>query len=76
MTTTDQRHELGQSAEAGGWARTDLGRVDVFRRGTGADRIRVVWQGSDAISGAVLYLDDIMTTYTRELATVNAWFKR
>ncbi|BBX37261.1 hypothetical protein MMAG44476_25584 [Mycolicibacterium mageritense DSM 44476 = CIP 104973] len=74
MTTTDKRHELGQLAEVGSWQHRDLDRVDVFQRGT--SRIRVVWQGSEAISGATLYQDDIMTTYTRDLATVHNWFKR
>ncbi|MDH6194216.1 hypothetical protein M2272_000837 [Mycobacterium frederiksbergense] len=74
MTTTDQRHELGQLAESGGWLHRDLDRVDVYQRG--ANRIRVVWQGPGAISGATLYQDDIMTTYTRELTTVNGWLTR
>ncbi|MGV0812934.1 hypothetical protein ABQF34_13325 [Mycolicibacterium boenickei] len=74
MTTTDERHELGQLAESGGWLHRDLDRVDVYQRG--ANRIRVVWQDTSTISGATLYQDDIMTTYTRELATVNAWLKR
>ena len=74
MTTTDERHEVGQLAESGGWLHRDLDRVDVYQRGP--NRIRVVWQGQTALSGATLYQDDIMTTYTRELATVNAWLKR
>lgn len=74
MTTTDERQELGQLAESGGWQHRDLDRVDVYQRGT--TRIRVVWQGSSAISGATLYHDDIMTTYTRDLAAVNGWLKR
>lgn len=74
MTTTDERHELAELAEVGGWQRRDLDRVDVFHRG--ANRVRVVWQGSKAISGATLYQDDIMTTYTRELPTVNNWLNR
>lgn len=74
MTTTDERHELGKLAELSGWRHRDVDRVDVYQRG--ANRIRVVWQGSSAISGATLYLDDIMTTYTRDLATVNNWLTR
>ncbi|MBU8813263.1 hypothetical protein [Mycolicibacterium goodii] len=73
-TTTDERHDLRQLAESGGWQHRDLGRVDVFMRGT--QKIRVVWQGSTTISGATLYQEDIMTTYTRELPTVNNWLKR
>ncbi|WKG00915.1 hypothetical protein [Mycolicibacterium sp. HK-90] len=74
MTTTDVRHEVGELAESGGWQHRDLDRVDVYQRG--ANRIRVVWQGQDTISGATLYQDDIMTTYTREVATLNGWLKR
>ncbi|MBU9765198.1 hypothetical protein FR943_15265 [Mycobacterium sp. TNTM28] len=74
MTTTDERHELGQVAESVGWLHRDVDRVDVYQRGT--QRIRVVWQGADKISGATLYHDDIMTTYTRDLATLTGWLKR
>ncbi|MBP2452216.1 hypothetical protein [Mycolicibacterium lutetiense] len=74
MTTTDERHEVGQLAESVGWLHRDLERVDVYQRG--ANRIRVVWQGPSVISGATLYVDDMMTTYTRELATLNNWLKR
>lgn len=74
MTTTDERHDLGQTAESSGWVRRDLDRVDVYQRGN--DRIRVIWRGSDAISGASRFQDDIMATYTRDLKTVDAWLKR
>ncbi|AIY46822.1 hypothetical protein [Mycolicibacterium fortuitum] len=74
MTTTDERHEIGQLAESGGWLHRDLDRVDVYQRGP--NRIRVVWQGQTALSGATLYQDDIMTTYTRELSTLSSWLKR
>ncbi|MDV3126373.1 hypothetical protein M1247_15740 [Mycobacterium sp. 21AC1] len=74
MTTTDERQDLGQLAASSGWQRRDLDRVDVFARG--ANRVRVVWQGSHVISGATLYQDDIMTTYTRDIPTVNAWLNR
>ncbi len=39
-------------------------------------RVQVVWQGTDAISGGALYHDDILMTYTRDLATVTGWLKR
>ncbi|ALI27121.1 MULTISPECIES: hypothetical protein [Mycolicibacterium] len=74
MTTTDERHEIGQLAESGGWLHRDLDRVDVYQRGP--NRIRVVWQGQTTLSGATLYQDDIMTTYTRELSTLSSWLKR
>ena len=74
MTTTDERHDLAQTAESTGWARRDLERVDVYQRGN--DRIRVIWQGPNAISGASRFQDDIMATYTRDLKTVNSWLTR
>ncbi|GAS87333.1 hypothetical protein [Mycolicibacterium brisbanense] len=74
MTTTDERRDLSQVAESSGWARRDLDRVDVYQRGN--DRIRVIWQGSNAISGASRFQDDIMGTYTRDLATVSNWLTR
>ena len=74
MTAIDERQDLHQLAEQAGWRRKDLDRVDVYTRGT--TRVRVIWQGSAAISGASLYHDDILTTYTRDLSAVNAWFKR
>lgn len=74
MTAADERQEQNQLAEQAGWRRNDLDRVDVYLRGD--TRIRVIWRGTDAISGATLYQDDIMTTYTRDLPTVNGWLKR
>lgn len=74
MTAVDERRELQQLAEQGGWRRNDLGRVDLFLRGD--TRVRVIWRGADAISGATLMQDDVMMTYTRELTAVNNWLKR
>jgi hypothetical protein len=74
MTATDERRNLGELAEQTGWQRTDLDRADRFIKGT--VRIRVVWQGDTAISGATLYQDDIMTSYTRDVGTVSGWLKR
>ena len=74
MTAVDERRELHQLAEQGGWRRNDLGRVDLFLRGD--TRVRVIWRGTDAISGATLMQDDVMMTYTRELTAVNNWLKR
>lgn len=74
MPEGDQRQELQQLADQIGWRRNDLGRVDLYLRGD--TRVRVLWRGDDAISGATLYQDDIMMTYTRDLPTVNSWLKR
>jgi hypothetical protein len=74
MTAVDQRQEQGKLAEEAGWRRNELERVDVYLRGD--TRVRVVWQGTDTISGATLVQDDVMMTYTRDLPTVNGWLKR
>ena len=74
MTTTDARTEVGRLAESGGWLHRDLDRVDVYQRS--GNRIRAVWTVPDKLSGATLYQDDIMTTYTREVSTLNGWLKR
>ncbi|WP_422746854.1 hypothetical protein ACN27E_04420 [Mycobacterium sp. WMMD1722] len=74
MPEGDQRQDLQQLAEQIGWRRNDLGRVDLYLRGD--TRVRVLWRGDDAISGATLYQDDIMMTYTRDLPTVSGWLKR
>jgi hypothetical protein len=36
----------------------------------------VVWQGSDVISGGMLYRDGVLMSLTRELDTVKGWLKR
>jgi hypothetical protein len=74
MTAIDERRDQNRLAEQSGWQHRDLDRVDVYARGTA--RIRVIWRGSSAISGASLYHDDILTSYTRDLATVNGWLRR
>lgn len=74
MTEVDERQGLTQLAEQAGWQRHDTDRVDVFVRGS--SRVRVIWRGTTAISGASIYHDDILTTYTRELPTVNGWLTK
>ena len=49
MTAPDERTALAQATEAAGWRRRELDRVDVYLRGLA--RVRVIWQGNDAISG-------------------------
>ncbi|MDR3660962.1 MAG: hypothetical protein P4L86_11320 [Mycobacterium sp.] len=67
----DVRSALADSTAEGGWQRRQDDRVDVYLRG--ASRVRVIWQGDDAISGSSRFQDDIMESYTRELDTVRAW---
>jgi hypothetical protein len=74
MTAVDERHDLKQAAEELGWQHRDVDHVDNYLRGE--TRVRVIWRGNSAISGASLYHDDILSSYTRDLATVNGWLKR
>ena len=67
----DERSALAETTTSNGWQRRIDDRVDIYLRGP--QRVRVIWQGSDAISGASRFQDDIMETYTRELSTVRAW---
>jgi hypothetical protein len=74
MTATDLRSELAETTAAAGWSRRVDDRVDVYVRGQ--TRIRVIWQGNDVISGGSRYQDDILETYSRDLATVKGWLAR
>ncbi len=74
MTTTDLRSELAEITAAAGWSRRVDDRVDVYLRGQ--TRVRVIWRGDDAISGGSRYQDDILETYSRDLATVKGWLAR
>ena len=74
-TATDERSAVAQSCEEQGWQRRAIDdRADVYTRG--AVRIRLIWQGDSKISGASIFVDDLYDNYTRDLATVRAWFKR
>lgn len=74
MTTTDLRSELAEITAAAGWNRRVDERVDVYLRGP--TRIRVIWQGNDAISGGSRYQEDQLETYSRDLETVKGWLAR
>jgi hypothetical protein len=74
MTTTDERQTLAELADSGGWERRDVDRTDYYAKGI--VRIQVLWHGTEAISGGSLYHDDILTAYSRDLATVRSWIKR
>ena len=75
-TATDERNSLAELAEEQDWQRrvSGDGNHDNFSRGT--VRIRAVWAGGDALSGATLFHAEMYESYTREPATVRAWFKR
>jgi hypothetical protein len=74
MTTTDVRSELAEVTAAAGWARRIDDRVDIYVRGQ--TRVRVIWQGDDAISGGSRFQDDNLETYSRSLETVKGWLSR
>jgi hypothetical protein len=74
MTATVERAEVSDLASQGGWQHRDSERIDYFSRQP--ERVRIVWQGSDAISGGMLYRDGILMSLTRELDTVQGWLKR
>ncbi|MGY4650895.1 hypothetical protein [Mycobacterium sp. URHB0021] len=74
MTDTDERQTIADLAEAGGWQRREIERTDYYAKG--GVRVQVLWQGTAVISGGSLYYDDVLTTTTRELATVQGWLRR
>ncbi|HYO01162.1 MAG TPA: hypothetical protein VET27_04325 [Mycobacterium sp.] len=74
MTTPDMRSELAEITAAAGWDRRVDDRVDIYLRGS--TRVRVIWRGNDAISGASRYQDDNLETYSRDLDTVKGWLAR
>jgi hypothetical protein len=39
-------------------------------------RIRLIWQGNSKLTGASIFVNEWYDNYTRDLATVRAWFKR
>jgi hypothetical protein len=74
MADGTERQALAALTEEQGWHRRAADRADIFMRGP--TRIRVIWQGDDAITGGSRYHDDIMEQYTRDLATVKGWLGR
>ena len=74
MTAPNARASLAAECEQAGWQHRIDERVDVYQRGV--NRVRVIWQGNDQISGASRFLDGTMETYSRELDTVKGWLLR
>lgn len=74
MAEPTERDALAAATEAAGWRRWIDDRVDVYIRDR--SRVRVIWRGDDAISGGSRFLDDLMETYSNDLATVKAWLAR
>lgn len=74
MSTATERDQLSERAVAAGWQRRDADRTDYYSRTP--VRVHVIWQGNDKISGGALYHDDLLMSYSRDLATVAGWLKR
>jgi hypothetical protein len=76
MTATDERRTVSQLADERDWRRRvgGEGRADIYNRGT--VRIRATWQGDDKLSGAALFHDEMYESYTRDVNTLRAWFRR
>ena len=65
MTTIVERDEVSNLAEQAGWQHRDADRSDYYLRRP--ERVHIIWQGSHAISGGVLYRDGILMSLTSDL---------
>ncbi|KMO79960.1 hypothetical protein EUA04_15940 [Mycolicibacterium obuense] len=74
MVDTDERQAFSALAEQTGWAHRSSERNDYFAKGS--VRVHVVWQDDSVVNGGTLYHDDLLTSYTRELPTVQSWLRR
>jgi hypothetical protein len=74
MTAIVEREQVTDLAGQGGWHRRDADRSDYYTRQP--ERVRIIWQGNEAISGGALYRDGSLMAVTRELDTVKSWLKR
>jgi hypothetical protein len=74
MTATAERDEVSELAVEAGWQHRDADRSDYYLRRP--ERVHIVWQGNQAISGGVRYRDGILMSLTRDLDTVRSWLKR
>ena len=74
MSGTDERQALSEAGEEKGWHRRESDRVDVYHRDR--YRVRVIWQGTGAISGASFFDNEMYESYTRDLDKVGAWLKK
>lgn len=74
MAVSGERQALLKYGEERGWKARTAERADVFTRDK--IRVRVIWQGDEAISGASFFDDEMYETYTRDLDKVRAWLTR
>ena len=73
MTAPAERDEVSELAADSGWQYRQSDRMDYYTRQP--ERVRVIWQGHNVISGGVLYRDGVLMSLTRDLKTVKAWLK-
>lgn len=71
MTATDERQAVNELAAQSGWQRNEHDRVNVYLRGSAC--VHVVWRGAGAISGGSRYDDEVLSSYTRDLAKIQGW---
>jgi hypothetical protein len=74
MTAPDERAALAKATAESGWQRREVERVDIYLRGK--SRVRVIWRGSDAISGGSRFGEDGLEQYSRDLNTVKGWLNK
>jgi hypothetical protein len=75
MSETGERKALAEFGGEQGWnRRVSDDQADVYTKDT--VRIRVIWRGDEAVSGASLFHDGMYEAYTRDLASVRAWLRR
>jgi hypothetical protein len=74
MTSNAERGEVSQLAAQAGWQHRDADRSDYYLRRP--ERVHIVWQGNQAISGGALYRDNILMSISRELDAVKRWLNR
>lgn len=74
MMAVDERAEVSDVAMQAGWQHRDSDRADYYTREP--ERVRVIWQGREGVSGGALYRDGILMSTTRDLDTVRSWLQR
>lgn len=74
MVDTDERQAVSALAQETGWTQRTAERNDYFAKG--GIRVHIVWQDDSALNGGTLFHDDLLTSYSRELPTVQSWLRR
>jgi hypothetical protein len=71
---TEERKALAELGTNQGWSIRESGNADIYLRG--GFRVRAIWQGDSALSGASVNTLEGMDAYTRELSTVRTWLQK